>query len=198
VTKNNRIIQLFLIGFGMLLIISTYFLYPALNQKKTNKNETNKIEIAKDGEANIAKDNAFENVEYKGFYNITNPFLVKAKKANILNEEPDVVFMENMKVTIDMKDGRTVVIESDRGSYNKASYDCFFEENVRATDGKTTLLSENLDLMASSDSALIYNKVFLDSENGSLKADKIDYNFKTKYYKVSMFNNERIKLKLIK
>ena len=182
----------------MLLIISTYFLYPALNQKKTNKNETNKIEIAKDGEANIAKDNAFENVEYKGFYNITNPFSVKAKKANILNEEPDVVFMENMKVTIDMKDGRTVVIESDRGSYNKASYDCFFEENVRATDGKTTLLSENLDLMASSDSALIYNKVFLDSENGSLKADKIDYNFKTKYYKVSMFNNERIKLKLIK
>ena len=106
--------------------------------------------------------------------------------------------MENMKVTIKMNDGRTIIIKSDRGSYNKVSYDCFFQENVKATDGRTTLISENLDLMATSDSALVYNKVFLDNENGSLKADKIDYNFKTKYYKVSTFNNKKIKLKLIK
>ena len=197
-TKNNRIIQLSLIAIGFLLIISTYFLYPALNQNKINKSELDKVETDETVGESITKDNSFENVEYKGFYNITNPFSVRAKKANILNEKPDVVFMENMKVTIEMDDGRTIIIKSDRGRYNKVSYDCFFEENVKATDGRTTLLSENLDLMASRDSALIYNKVFLDNENGSLKADKIDYNFKTKYYKVSMFNNERIKLKLIK
>ena len=113
-TKNNRIIQLSLIAIGFLLIISTYFLYPALNQNKISKSELDKVETDEKVEESITKDNSFENVEYKGFYNITNPFSVRAKKANILNEKPDVVFMENMKVTIEMDDGRTIIIKSIR------------------------------------------------------------------------------------
>ena len=58
-------------------------------------------------------------------------------------------------------------------------------------------MAENLDLIATEDTAKIYNNVDLTNENGMLQADKVTYNFKTKYYKISMFNNEKVKIKLI-
>ena len=78
------------------------------------------------------------------------------------------------------------------------SYDCFFENNVKAIDGRTTVLAENLDLLATEDSAIVYNDVFLTNDKGSLRADKIYYDFEKKHYQVSMFNNEKVKIKLIK
>ena len=41
-----------------------------------------------------------------------------------------------------MNDGRIIIITSDNGSYNKVSYDCFFENNVKAIDGETTVSSQ--------------------------------------------------------
>ena len=57
--------------------------------------------------------------------------------------------------------------------------------------------NENLDLIASKDMAFIYNNVTITNEKeGSLRADKIDYNFITEFYKVSMFNNKNVKIKI--
>ena len=79
-----------------------------------------------------------------------------------------------------------------------ADYDCFFEKNVKATDGKTVILSENLDLLASEDIATIYNNVRLNAEKGLLRADKVEYDFEKKFYRISMFDDTRVKIKLIK
>jgi len=103
-----------------------------------------------------------------------------------------------MHVTLDMDDGRVIIITSDKGRYNKATYDCFFENNVKAIDGKTTVLAENLDLLATEDSATVYNNVFLTNDKGSLRADKVYYDFETKHYQVSMFSDDKVKIKLIK
>ena len=75
---------------------------------------------------------------------------------------------------------------------------CFFEKSVYANDGETEIFSDNLDLLATENSVQIYNNVKLDYNTGSLRADKIDYDFETKYFKVSMFNDEKIKMKVIK
>ena len=105
--------------------------------------------------------------------------------------------MNSMHVILHLNDGRTVNITSTKGRYNKTTYDCFFENNVRATDGETEIFSENLDLVATENSVEIYNSVFLDYATGNLQADKIDYNFETKYFKVSMFDDKSIKMKVI-
>ena len=124
--------------------------------------------------------------------------ILLSKKAYILPEEPDVVFMEGMKVILVLSDNRIVVITSDKGSYNKIKYDCFFEENVKATDGKTTILSQNLDLLASNDKAIVFNDVILTNDKSSLEADKIEYNFISNQYRVSMFKkNEKVNIKLV-
>ena len=97
-----------------------------------------------------------------------------------------------------MDDGRIVTISSDRGKYNKTTYDCFFVDNVKATDGETIIVAENMDLLATQDLVNIYNNVFLTNDNGSLKADKVKYDLETRYYQISMFDNQKVKVKLIK
>ena len=192
-TTNKKIVQLSLITIGLFLILATYFLYPKFVKEGVVKNDITKTDIFGGKELNT-----FENVEYNGFYDIDKPYKVKSEKAHILTEEPDVIYMTGMHVTLDMNDGRTIIITSDNGRYNKVTYDCFFENNVKAVDGKTTVLSENLDLITTEDFATAYNNVFLTNDKDSLRADKIHYDFETKSYRVSMFTDKKVKIKLIK
>ena len=193
--ENRKLIQIILIFAGLFLIIATYFYYPKINENKLKGSVIQDTPSDITDEAN--KDNTFENVEYKGLYDSDKPFIIISKKAYILSENPNIIYMTDMQVTINMSDERTVIIRGDKGTYNKKTYDCFFKNNVIATDGETTIQSENLDLLASKDIASIYNNVNLINENGSLKADKVDYDFKTQYYKISMFSDKKVKINLI-
>ena len=193
--RSRKIVQLSLISIGLFLILATYFLYPKIIENKFIKEETIKDKIVKTEDDNI---NMFENVEYKGVYNIDRPIVVTAEKARVITEKPEIIFLTNMRVTLLLDDEKIIIITSDKGSYNKITYDCFFEENVEATDGETLILADNLDLLASVDSATIYNNVVLTNDRGSLRADKVDFDFETKYYHVYMFDNKKVKLKLIK
>ena len=149
-------------------------------------------------ENNLKKTNTFDSIEYKGIYNLDKEFIIKSKKAYIYEIKPEIVHMRNMKATILMSDGRTVTITSDLGTYNKVTYDSYFEQNVKATDGETVIESNNLDLISTKDFASAYNDVVLIDNESLLLADKVDYDFSTKNYHISMFNNKKIKMKLIK
>ena len=168
-------IQLILIFIGFLLILLTYFYYPQRDKEKISEN----IPLQKDDEKIINEGTTFENVEYKGIYDLDKTFLVKSEKAFIINEEPDIVNMKNMRVILYLKDGRVVNIRSNEGTYNKVTYDCFFKGNVEATDGDTEIFSDNLSLLATQNFVEIYNNVYLNYPTGSLMADKMDYNFET-------------------
>ena len=195
--KKN--VQLSLIIIGLLLIFSTYFFYPTINKtivKKDDKSKEENIILQNEEEVN----NLFEKVEYKGIYNVNKSFTIKSETAYISNENTAVVRMLSMHAILDMGNGRVINITSDGGSYNKETYDCFFEGNVKATDSETIIYSNNLDLLSSNDTAAIYNDVIITGNNHSVKADRIDYNFNTKFYHVSMFDNEysnpKVKIKL--
>jgi hypothetical protein len=197
--KKAKSIQLILLAIGLSLVFGTYFYYPYINNLKT---ESNKADSALDDSNDFVQDDgqstSFEKVEYKGLYNYSKPFSVKSDKAHILSEELDIVHMVNMHVILDLGEGRIVNILSDKGLYNKATYDCFFTDNVRATDGETEIYSQNLDLLATRSFVEIYNEVQLNYPTGSLRADKIDYDFEKKLFKVSMFGGDKVKMKVIK
>lgn len=192
--KKQQKIQLILVFIGLILIFGTYFYPTAYKKNIAEKDVPAEIEDS----LSDVEGTTFENVEYKGLYDLDKNFSVKSEKAYIKNEDPDIVYMTNMYVALYLTDGRVVKIISDEGRYNKVTYDCFFEKNVTATDGETKIYSKNLDLLATESSVAIYNDVRLDYPTGSLKADKIDYDFETKYFKVSMFEDEKIKMKVIK
>ncbi len=190
---RNKKAQIILIFIGLILIISTYFYYPNQNKEDLSRDTQKQLDL---NETDSAGENTFENVEYKGFYDLESPFVVKSESATMLTEEPDLVFMKNMHVTLYLKDGRVVEITSNEGKYNKVTYDCFFEQNVKATDGETNIFADNLDLLATKNNVQIYNNVNLIYPTGSLLADKIDYDFETKFFKVSMFDDNSIKMKV--
>ena len=193
--KKQQKIQITLILIGFLLIFTTYFYYPYMSRTKLVKDQPahENLEGIQDDERTF-----FKNVEYKGFYDLNKPFIIKSEEAYMLNEEPDIVYMINMQVILHLNDGRIVNIISDQGRYNKVSYDCYFEKNVVANDGEIQILAENLDLLATENSAKIYNEVNLNYPTGSLRADIIKYDFETKYFKVSMLDDKRIKMKVFK
>ena len=193
--KKQRRVQLTLVFIGLLLFFLTYLFYPNINKDKLTKDQS--IGKNVDETAIADKTTTFESLEYKGLYNFDKPFKVRSEKAYIRNEEPNIVYMNNMHVILFLSEGREVNITSDKGRYNKKTYDCFFRQNVKATDGNTEIFAENLDLLATGNSAEIYTNVNLNYSTGNLQADKIDYNFETKYFKVSMFDDKAIKMKVI-
>ena len=193
--KKQQNIQIILISIGLLLILITYFYYPYMNKAKLIENQSAKKDLEKTLED---LSTSFKNVQYKGLYDVDKPFTIISEKAYILNEEPEFVYMTNVHTILYLPDGRIINIKADKGKYNKVTYDCFFEQNVKATDGETKIFAENLDLLATSSSVKIYKDVILNYPTGSLVADKIDYDFETKYFKVSMFDDKTVKIKVTK
>ena len=193
--KKQQKTQLILISIGLLLILLTYFYYPYMNKDKLLEDQF----VLEDLEKTLDDDKvtSFENVEYEGLFDLNKPFSIKSEKAYILDIEPDVVYMTDVHVTLYLQDGRIVNIISDRGTYNKITHDCFFEENVKATDGETKIFAENLDLLATENFIKVYNNVKLNHPMGLIIADKIDYNFETKNFKISMFDDKAVKMKVI-
>ena len=194
--QKQKKTQIILTSIGLILLLITYFYYPYMKKVKFTDNQV----VQKDGSntPDIDQGTSFENVKYEGLYQINNTFSVMSEKAHILNKEPDVVYMTNMHVILYLDNGRIVNILSNKGRYNKVTYDCFFEDDVRATDEETKIFSDNLDLLATEDSVKIYNNVIVNYPEASLRADKIDYDFATKYFKVSMFDDKAVKIKVLK
>ena len=194
--QKQKKTQIILTSIGLILLLITYFYYPYMQKVKFTDNQV----VQKDGSntLDIGQGTSFENVKYEGLYQINNTFSVMSEKAHILNKEPDVVYMTNMHVILYLDNGRIVNILSNKGRYNKVTYDCFFEDDVRATDEETKIFSDNLDLLATEDSVKIYNNVIVNYPEASLRADKIDYDFATKYFKVSMFDDKAVKIKVLK
>ena len=194
--KRQKRLQLIFISLGLFLFIGTYLYYPSFKKDKFSQEQLSKKDFKEISTTDEIT--TLENIEYKGLYDFDKPFKVKSKKAYILNEEPDVVYMTSMHVILHLDNNRTVEITSLKGRYNKANYNCFFEQEVLATDGETRITAKNLDLLASKNFMEIYNDVFLDYITGSLQADKIDYNFETKHFKVSMFDDKAVQMKIIR
>ena len=191
--RKQQKAQLVLISIGLLLILLTYLYYPYMNKNKLQDDQF----VQKDSEKTLNDaQSTFESVEYEGITSTKQRFSVKSESAYILDKNPNLVFMKKMRVELYLKDGRTVTIISDHGKYQKKSHDCWFEENVVADDGETKIFANNLDLLATENFVKIYQQVKLIHPTGTLQADQVDYDFETKYFKVSMFDEKTVKMKV--
>ena len=192
--KKQKKAQLILISIGLILILLTYFYYPYINKNKLQDNQF----VQKDSEKTLNdSQSTFKNIEYEGMTYAMQKFSVKSEDAYILDKDPNLVFMQKMRVELYLNDGRIVKIISDHGKYHKISHDCWFEKNVVADDGETKIFSENMDLLATKNFVKIYQQVKVIHPTGSFQADQVDYDFETKYFKVSMFDEKTVKMKVM-
>ena len=188
--KKQQKLQFAFLVLGIVLFVLTYLYYPNINKDKNVKKQL--LEKTDENE----EFTSFENLEFKGLYNFTKPFTVKSESAFINEENPDLVIMTRMHVILYLEGNRIVNITSLKGRYNKSNYDCFFEQDVVATDEETVITADNLDLLAEKNIIEIYNNVSLNYPTGILWADRMQYDFKSKLMKIT--DSNAVKMKIIR
>ena len=191
-TNKKKIFQLSLVFIGLLIIFFTYFFnlekkqpFEVVTETETKENE----EFLEEGV------NRFENVEYKGIDNTGNKFTIGSQFAEFKKEKPELIFMENVECFFTFKDNTMLLISSKKGIYNNISNDMQFSEDVKMDYLENTIFSDRANFNNYENQLLIAGNVRGDGPTTNLKADELDFDLNTKDLKISMYSEERVKIK---
>lgn len=191
-TNKKKIFQLSLVFIGLLIIFFTYF----FNLEKKQPSEVvTEIETKENEEFLEEGVNRFENVEYKGIDNTGNRFTIGSQFAEFKKEKPELIFMENVECFFTFKDNTVLLISSKKGIYNNISNDMQFSEDVKMDYLENTIFSDRANFNNYENQLLIAGNVRGDGPTTNLKADELDFDLNTKDLKISMYSEERVKIK---
>ena len=193
--NKTKFIQTSLLLLAFLLIFFTYFLNLKKKQPSTNLDQIKTIETGKQKEKEGAV-NAFVDVEYSGFDKNGNRFIIGSKYANFEIDRANIVKMEQILCTFYFKDGTNLTIVSNYGIYNNVTDDMEFTENVKMNYLENVLFSEKANFFNVKNELLIEGNVKTKSPEGELQADKLNFNLDNKKLKISMYNDEKVNIKV--
>ena len=191
-TNKKKIFQLSLVFIGLLIIFFTYFFNLEKKQPSDIVTETETKENEEFLEEGV---NRFENVEYKGIDNTGNRFTIGSQFAEFKKEKPELIFMENVECFFTFKDNTVLLISSKKGIYNNISNDMQFSEDVKMDYLENTIFSDRANFNNYENQLLIAGNVRGDGPTTNLKADELDFDLNTKDLKISMYSEERVKIK---
>ena len=191
-TNKKKIFQLSLVFIGLLIIFFTYFFNLEKKQPSEVVTETETKENKEFLEEGV---NRFENVEYKGIDNTGNKFTIGSQFAEFKKEKPELIFMENVECFFTFKDNTVLLISSKKGIYNNISNDMQFSEDVKMDYLENTIFSDRANFNNYENQLLIAGNVRGDGPTTNLKADELDFDLNTKDLKISMYSEERVKIK---
>ena len=191
-TNKKKIFQLSLVFIGLLIIFFTYFFNSENKQPSEVVTET---ETKENEEFLVEGVNRFENVEYKGIDNTGNKFTIGSQFAEFKKEKPELIFMENVECFFTFKDNTVLLITSKKGIYNNISNDMQFSEDVKMDYLENTIFSDRANFNNYENQLLIAGNVRGDGPTTNLKADELDFDLNTKDLKISMYSEERVKIK---
>ncbi len=191
--NNTKLIQISLLALAFLLIFFTYFLNLKKKQPSTNLDQ---IKIIEPDEEKGKRTNTFVDVQYGGFDKEGNRFVIGSKYANFEIDRPNVIKMEQVLCNFYFKDGTNLTIVSDYGIYNNVTDDMEFTENVKMNYLENILFSEKANFFNVKNKLLIEGNIKTKSPEGELQADKLDFNLDNKKLKISMYNDEKVNIKV--
>ena len=172
-------LQLFLIFIFLtisLLIFLNYF-----KRSSVERNNETKISQAINTGESIIEDLRYLSTDKEG-----NEYKIEAEKGNIDKNNPDIIFLENVKAIILLRNSENILIESNYAKYNTKSYDTLFNNSVSVDYGVHVLKSEFLDLSFENNLVSVYENVRYLSGISSLRADKAEIDILNKKTKIFM------------
>ena len=181
-------IQLFLI---FIFFIISLFLFLKYFKKTSFENKTN---------ANISQtintsESLIEDLKYLSTDKEGNEYKIEAKKGNIDKDNPDIIYLENVKAIILLQNSENIFIESNYAKYNTKSFDTLFNDKVSIDYGEHLLKSEFLDLSFENNLVSIYDNVRYLSGISSLRADRAEIDILRKKTKIFMENpNKKVQI----
>ena len=186
--KKLRLIQFFLLFFGLLAIYMTYY------DKESQESPLVKSEIKqKKSKDNISDDrDLFFNIEYSGFDLQGNRYSLKSEEAYTDEFNSEIIFMKNVDATFYFKDDTVLYVNADKGIYNNKTLDMKFQYNVKANYLKSELFAEKAEYSNSKSYLTIYENVKVDDIRGNLVADKLLFDITKKKLDITSFNDGKI------
>ena len=172
-------IQLILIS---ILVIISFSLFLKYFKQPNLKNDFN-ISL---GQTTNTDDNLIEDLKYLSTDKEGNEYKIEAKKGNIDQLNPDIIYLESVKAVTSLQSAEYISIESKFAKYNTKNFDTLFNGMVSVDYGEHILRSEYLDLSLEDNLVSIYNNVRYQSGISSLTADKAEIDISNKKTKIFM------------
>ena len=188
---NKRILsQITLLLLGVIIIFFTYFYVGKDRTKKTVKEKEKEIT------EEIQNKNTFENIKYEGVDASGNQFVINSEYAEFENETPNLIDMKNILCNFYFKDGTVLKITSDFGVYDNLTNDMSFEQNVKMFYLESKLFSEKANFVNSENYLFVEGNVIAEGLEGNLKADKMNFDLTKKKLRISMYNQDKVNIKV--
>ena len=188
---NKRILsQITLLLLGVIIIFFTYFYAGKDKTKKTV--DVKEKEITEE----IQNKNTFENIKYEGVDASGNQFVINSEYAEFENETPNLIDMRNILCNFYFKDGTVLKITSDFGVYDNLTNDMSFEQNVKMFYLESKLFSEKANFVNSENYLFVEGNVIAEGLEGNLKADKMNFDLTKKKLRISMYNQDKVNIKV--
>ena len=126
-----------------------------------------------------------------------NRYVLQAEKADFKTETPELINMKDVIAKFYLKDDTILTITSKEGIYNNISLDVEFKTDVKANYINHTLLSDQLSYSSLNGKLIATGNVRGESiEKGEFRADNVEYSLADKILDFSMFDSERVNVKL--
>jgi hypothetical protein len=186
--KKIRLIQFFLLFFGVLLIYLTYYNKDTESDQKLVSQEVKKLNV----EDSSNKGDVFFDIEYSGLDLQGNRYLLKSEEAYVDDTRLEIIYMKNVEAKFYFKDNTTLFIVSDSGVYNNKTLDMKFEKNVEANYLNSELFAEKAEYSNSKSFLSIYENVRINDIKGNLIADKLLFDITSQKLDITSFKDKKI------
>ena len=187
--KKLRLIQFFLLFFGLLAIYLTYY------NKELNEDQSSISKKIPKKNQNISEEDErdlFFNIEYSGFDLQGNRYSLKSEEAFIDKLNSEIVYMKNVNAIFYFKDNTILYVSSNNGIYNNKTLDMKFEQNVKANYLSSELFAEKAEYSNSESFLSIYENVRINDIKGNLIADKLLFDITDQKLDITSFTDGKI------
>ena len=188
--KKLRLIQIFLLISGMLIIFFTYYDKDNFRDKTIINQETQE-KIKRQSEDKSVGD-VFFNIEYSGLDLAGNRYVLKSEEAFNNKENQEIVNMKFVKAIFYFKDDTVLNVRSDTGTYNNETLDMKFEGNVKATYQQSKLFAQKAEYSNSKSFLKISENVKINDFRGAMVADNLFFDLKKQTLNIASFNDSKI------
>ena len=122
--------------------------------------------------------------------------MINSEYAEFENETPNLIDMRNILCNLYFKDGTVLKITSDFGVYDNLTNDMSFEQNVKMFYLESKLFSEKANFVNSENYLFVEGNVIAEGLEGNLKADKMNFDLTKKKLRISMYNQDKVNIKV--
>ena len=172
------------------LLILIYLVYREVYKKERSENISENInEMILD--ENTFSSNTIKDVNYISRDTKGNEYIIYASKGEIDINNPDIIYLTDVKAFINLANSNTVNISSDFGKYNTKNFDTIFSKNVIVKYLNNKITGEYLDFSLESNLMVISRDIVYTNLDNVLVADVLEMNIETKDTKIYMYENKK-------